>query len=91
MNYIKIFHSNIKINFLFKKKKYIINKKYRMLKYIIFKINNKMKNKTLKKYLYTFRYKIIKLSLKENKNYKYISYIIFLQKKIKKLIENKKI
>ena len=91
MNYIKIFHSNIQINFLFKKKKYLINKKYRMLKYIIFKINNKMKNKTLKKYLYTFRYKIIKLSLKENKNYKYISYIIFLQKKIKKLIENKKI
>ena len=91
MNYIKIFHSNIQINFLYKNKKYMINKKYRMLNYIIFKINNKTKNKTLKKYLYNFRYKIIKMSLNENKNYKYMKYIIFLQKKIKKLIQNKKI
>ena len=91
MNYIKIFHTNIQINFLYKNKKYMINKKYRMLNYIIFKINNKMKNKTLKKYLYNLRYKIIKLCLNENKNYKYMKYIIFLQKKIKNLIQNKKI
>ena len=31
------------------------------------------------------------MSLNENKNYKYIKYIIFLQKKVKKLIQNKKI
>jgi len=40
MNYRKIYLSNIQISFLNKNKKYLSNRKYRMLKYLINKINN---------------------------------------------------
>ena len=40
MNYRKIYLSNTQISFLNKNKKYLSNKKYRMLKYLINKINN---------------------------------------------------
>ena len=40
MNYRKIYLSNTQISFLNKNKKYLANKKYRMLKYLINKINN---------------------------------------------------
>ena len=71
MNFIKIFHSNIQINFLYKNKKFIVGRKYRMLKYLIHKRENKLIYNLLLMNLFKWRYNIVILSIKDINDGKY--------------------
>ena len=102
LNYRKIFIKNIQIKFFHKNKKFISNKKYRMIKYIINKIENNDKignwNKLLKlkfNYLknfdkfYNFRLIIFPFVYKKCEYYKNLKLLKLI--KWLRLIKNEKI
>ena len=52
MDYIKTYHNNSQINFYYKPRRFIVGKKYRMLKYVISRINQANKRFILQVYFY---------------------------------------
>ena len=71
MNFIKIFHSNIQISFLYRNKKFVVGRKYRMLKYLINKRENLLIYNLLKISLLNWRYLIVILAIKDINDGKY--------------------
>ncbi len=71
MNFVKIFHSNIQISFLYRNKKFVVGRKYRMLKYLINKRENILIYNLLKITLLNWRYLIMILAIKDINDGKY--------------------